>query len=58
VALNNLINSSSKLTKFVSSGTWAKNPRTKMVYLMIWGGGGGGGSGRRGASATNPDFDS
>jgi|GEM_PF-2988096 len=44
---------SSKITKFSTSGTWTKDPRTKSALVVGWGGGGGGGSGRRGANGTN-----
>ncbi len=43
----------SKITKFTGNGTWNKDPRTKIVQLILWSGGSGGGSGRKGTTITN-----
>lgn len=40
------------ITTFTTSGTWTKNPDTKLVKVIVWNGGGGGGSGGRGLSAA------
>lgn len=39
-------------TTFLTSGTWTKNPNTKMVEFFVWNGGPGGGSGARGNSGA------
>lgn len=42
-----------KVTTFISSGTWTVDPRSKLIEFYVWGGGAGGGSGRCGVSAAS-----
>ncbi len=42
------------ITTFDASGTWFKDPSTKLVKVVIWNGGSGGGSGAQGLTFVSP----
>jgi len=52
MAIQNNINTSSKITKFTSSGTFTINGATKAITIIGCSSGGGGGSGRRGGTGS------
>lgn len=53
MATNNSINGATKITTYIASDTWTKDPRSQYIEVYMWGSGGAGGSGRRGASAAS-----
>jgi len=52
MAKNNSINSSTKITTFIASGTWTIDPRTKFVSIFGNSSGASGSSGRQGATTA------
>ncbi len=50
--ISSTVAASSKITPFLSDGTYTVDPRAKVVEFFVWAGGGGGGSGRCGATGS------